>query len=56
MMIKGLLATCVRGASSIEYGLIASLIALAAVSAIGGFGEAVNENYTNTAIAIDESI
>jgi pilus assembly protein Flp/PilA len=36
-----------RGATSIEYGLIASLIAIAAIGAMRGLGSKLNSTYTN---------
>jgi pilus assembly protein Flp/PilA len=36
-----------KGATSIEYGLIASLIAIAAIGAMRGLGSKLNTTYTN---------
>ena len=36
-----------RGATSIEYGLIASLIAIAAIGALRSLGSRLNTTYTN---------
>lgn len=36
-----------RGATAIEYGLIASLIAIAAIGAMRGLGSKLNSTYTN---------
>lgn len=36
-----------RGATAIEYGLIAALIAVAAITAMGGLGNQVKKTFTN---------
>ena len=36
-----------KGATAIEYGLIAALIAVAAIAAMGAVGSALNETFTN---------
>lgn len=36
-----------RGATAIEYGLIASLIAVAAIAAMQGLGSKLNTTYNN---------
>ena len=36
-----------RGATAIEYGLIAALIAVAAIGAMKGIGTKLNTTYTN---------
>jgi pilus assembly protein Flp/PilA len=36
-----------RGATAIEYGLIAALIAVAAIGAMRGIGTKLNETFTN---------
>ncbi|CAN5249978.1 hypothetical protein BH10PSE15_BH10PSE15_18870 [soil metagenome] len=37
----------VRGATAIEYGLIAALIAVAAISAMQGLGNQLKKTFTN---------
>ncbi|MDQ3139308.1 MAG: Flp family type IVb pilin [Pseudomonadota bacterium] len=39
----------VKGATAIEYGLIAALIAVAAIAALGSLGNALNETFTGVA-------
>jgi pilus assembly protein Flp/PilA len=39
----------VKGATAIEYGLIAALIAVAAISAMSGLGENLNETLSKVA-------
>lgn len=41
------LAQSSRGATAIEYGLIAALIAVAAISAMSGLGNRLKTTYTN---------
>lgn len=36
-----------RGATAIEYGLIAALIAVAAITAMGGLGNQVKKTFNN---------
>ena len=36
-----------RGATAIEYGLIAALIAVAAIAAIQGIGNSLNKTFNN---------
>jgi pilus assembly protein Flp/PilA len=36
-----------RGATAIEYSLIGALIAVAAIAAMQGLGDTVNETFTN---------
>lgn len=43
------LVGCSRGATTIEYALIASLISIAGISGMSSLGEAMNESYTSTA-------
>ena len=38
-----------RGATAIEYGLIAALIAVAAITAMQGVGSNVNKTFSNVA-------
>ena len=38
---------CERGANAIEYALVASLIAIAAVGAMEGLGNKINTMYNN---------
>lgn len=41
-----------RGATAIEYGLIAALIAVAAIGAMTGVGEKLNTTFTNVSDAL----
>ncbi len=42
-----------EGATAIEYGLIAALIAVAAISAMSGIGNSLNSTFTNVSDALD---
>jgi len=42
-----------RGATAIEYGLIAALIAVAALTAIGNVGTNVNRTFSNVATSMN---
>lgn len=44
-----MLATHNRGATAIEYGLIAALIAVAAVGAMSGLGTQIKKTFNNSA-------
>lgn len=46
MFIRKLLAGS-KGATAIEYGLIAALIAVAAIAAMQGVGSSLNSTFTN---------
>jgi len=41
-----------KGATAIEYGLIAALIAVAAITAMQGLGDSLNETFTNVSTAM----
>jgi len=41
-----------KGATAIEYGLIAALIAVAAITAMQGIGTTLNETFTNVSTAM----
>ena len=41
-----------QGATAIEYGLIAALIAVAAITAMQGLGSSLNETFTNVSDAM----
>jgi len=41
-----------KGATAIEYGLIAALIAVAAISAMQGLGTSLNQTFTNVSEAM----
>jgi pilus assembly protein Flp/PilA len=41
-----------EGATAIEYGLIAALIAVAAITALGAIGTNLNGTFTNVATAL----
>ena len=41
-----------KGATAIEYGLIAALVAVAAITAMQGIGTSLNETFTNVSIAM----
>jgi pilus assembly protein Flp/PilA len=41
-----------KGATAIEYGLIAALIAVAAIAAMQGVGSSLNSTFTNVSSAM----
>jgi pilus assembly protein Flp/PilA len=41
-----------KGATAIEYGLIAALIAVAAIAAMQGLGASLNSTFTNVSTAM----
>jgi pilus assembly protein Flp/PilA len=43
-----------KGATAIEYGLIAALIAVAAIGAMSGIGASLNNTFTNVSSALDQ--
>jgi len=47
-------ARCERGATAIEYALIASLVAVAIIGAVTGLGQSTATMYENTANAISQ--
>ena len=49
------LAGCGRAASAVEYGLLAGLIAVAAVAVLLGVGSSLNTTYGNAADAIHQN-
>ena len=42
-----------KGATAIEYGLIAALIAVAAITAMQGIGTSLKSTFTNVSTAMD---
>ena len=44
-----------EGATAIEYGLIAALIAVAAIGAMSGIGTSLNSTFTNVSTCLDDS-
>jgi pilus assembly protein Flp/PilA len=44
-----------KGATAIEYGLIAALIAVAAIAAMQGLGTSLNSTFTNVSTAMTGS-
>ena len=42
-----------KGATAIEYGLIAALIAVAAIAAMGSVGSSVTNTFTNVSNGLD---
>ena len=44
-----------KGATAIEYGLIAALIAVAAITAMQGLGKQLNTTFTNVSTAMKGS-
>ena len=44
-----------EGATAIEYGLIAALIAVAIMTTIGGLGEELNKTFSKTASAMSST-
>lgn len=49
------LARSEQGATAIEYGLIAALIAVAAITAMQGLGSSLNTTFTNVSTAMKGS-
>jgi pilus assembly protein Flp/PilA len=49
------LAANKKGATAIEYGLIAALIAVAAIAAMQGLGGSLNTTFTNASTAMSGS-
>jgi pilus assembly protein Flp/PilA len=45
-----------RGATAIEYGLIAALIAVAAIAAMQGLGGALNKTFNNVSGKINKTV
>ena len=45
-----------RGATAIEYGLIAALISITIIAALGVLGDSLNETFTATSTALSGSI
>lgn len=45
-----------RGATAIEYALIAAMLSLAVIAAMGLLGGALNESFTNTATKVGDAI
>jgi len=43
-----------KGATAIEYGLIAALIAVAAVGAMSGLGSQISKTFNNTATTMSK--
>ena len=43
-----------KGATAIEYGLIAALIAVAAITAMQGLGNSLDNTFTNVSDAMNE--
>ena len=41
-----------KGATAIEYGLIAALIAVAAIAAMQGLGSSLNQTFTNVSTSM----
>ena len=44
-----------KGATAIEYGLIAALIAVAAITAMQGLGSSLNGTFTNISDCMDDT-
>lgn len=42
-----------KGATAIEYGLIAALIAVAAIAAMSSVGSALNKTFTNVSTSLN---
>ena len=45
-----------KGATAIEYGLIAALIAVAAIAAMQGLGTSLNKTFTNVSGKLNSSV
>jgi len=43
------------GATAIEYGLIAALLAVALMSTLGGLGQSLNDSFSKTSSAMSSS-
>jgi len=50
------LTTCEQGATVIEYGLIAALIAVAAIASMGNVGTSLNKQFENVEQEQTESL
>lgn len=46
----------IRGVGAIEYALVASLISIAAVAAVGNLGDKINSSYLQTNSALAEAL
>ena len=44
-----------KGATAIEYGLIAALIAVAAITAMQGLGSSLNSTFTNISTCMSDT-
>jgi pilus assembly protein Flp/PilA len=44
-----------KGATAIEYGLIAALIAVAAIAAMSGLGTSLNNTFSNVSTTLDDN-
>ena len=44
-----------KGATAIEYGLIAALIAVAAITAMQGLGSSLNQTFSNVSSCMDDT-
>jgi len=44
-----------KGATAIEYGLIAALIAVAAITAMSGLGNSLKTTFNNASTAMDDA-
>ena len=44
-----------QGATAIEYGLIAALIAVAAITAMGALGDSLDNTFTNVSTELDNN-
>ncbi len=45
-----------RGATAIEYGLIAALIAVAAIAAMQGLGNSLNKTFNNVSTKLNSKV
>ena len=45
-----------KGATAIEYGLIAALIAVAAIGAMGALGDSISGTFTSVSSSLDGSL
>ena len=45
-----------KGATAIEYGLMAALIAVAAIAAMQGVGNSLKKTFTNVSTKLDSSV
>lgn len=58
-MLTHVIRSCLQdesGATAIEYGLIAGLVSVAAISALSALGDSLNEMFNAVAEALDDAV